>query len=62
MMLTSNLPFSNWTAIFKDPKTVAAAIDRLVQHRAIVELNVTSYRLETAKTPAARGPKLAPTK
>ena len=55
-MLTSNLPFSQWTAIFKDPMTTAAAIDRLVHHSVIVELNVPSYRLETAKgakTPAA---------
>ena len=49
VMLTSNLPFSQWTAIFKDPMTTAAAIDRLVHHSVIVELNVSSYRLETAK-------------
>src|SRR6266853_1371408 len=49
VMLTSNLPFSQWTAIFKDPMTTAAAIDRLVHHSVIVELNVPSYRLETAK-------------
>ena len=50
VMLTSNLPFSQWTAIFKDPMTTAAAIDRLVHHSVIVELNVPSYRLETAKS------------
>ena len=49
VMLTSNLPFSQWTAIFKDPMTTAAAIDRLVHHSVIVELNLPSYRLETAK-------------
>src|SRR6266571_3333740 len=49
VMLTSNLPFSGWEAIFKDPMTTAAAIDRLVHHSVIVELNVPSYRLETAK-------------
>lgn len=49
VMLTSNLPFSQWTAIFKDPMTTAAAIDRLVHHSVIVELNVASYRLESAK-------------
>jgi DNA replication protein DnaC len=49
VMLTSNLPFSQWTAIFKDPMTTAAAIDRLVHHSVIVELNVPSFRLETAK-------------
>jgi DNA replication protein DnaC len=47
--LTSNLPFSKWEAIFKDPMTTAAAIDRLVHHSVIVELNLPSYRLEHAK-------------
>ncbi|MDX2081036.1 MAG: IS21-like element helper ATPase IstB, partial [Terrimicrobiaceae bacterium] len=50
VLLTSNLPFSQWTQIFKDPMTTAAAIDRLVHHSVIVELNVPSYRLETAQT------------
>jgi DNA replication protein DnaC len=50
VLLTSNLPFSKWEQIFKDPMTAAAAIDRLVHHSVIVELNVPSYRLETAKT------------
>jgi len=46
VLLTSNLPFSKWEGIFKDPMTTAAAIDRLVHHSVIVELNVPSYRLE----------------
>ena len=50
VLLTSNLPFSQWAQIFKDPMTTAAAIDRLVHHSVIVELNVPSYRLETAQT------------
>jgi len=45
-MLTSNLPFSKWEKIFKDPMTTAAAIDRLVHHSVILELNLPSYRLE----------------
>jgi DNA replication protein DnaC len=49
IMLTSNLPFSKWEQIFKDPMTTAAAIDRLVHHSVIIELNVSSYRMETAK-------------
>jgi DNA replication protein DnaC len=32
VLLTSNLPFSKWEGIFKDPMTTAAAIDRLAQH------------------------------
>jgi DNA replication protein DnaC len=49
VLLSSNLPFSGWEAIFKDAMTTAAAIDRLVHHSVIIELNVSSYRAEQAK-------------
>jgi DNA replication protein DnaC len=49
VLLTSNLPFSKWEEIFKDPMTTAAAIDRLVHHCVILELNLPSYRMEQAK-------------
>jgi len=49
VLLTSNLPFSKWEDIFKDPMTTAAAIDRLVHHCIILELNIPSYRMEEAK-------------
>lgn len=49
VLITSNLPFSKWERIFKDPMTTAAAIDRLVHHSVIVELNLPSYRMEAAK-------------
>lgn len=49
VILTSNLPFSGWETIFKDPMTTAAAIDRLVHHSVILELNIPSYRAEQAK-------------
>jgi len=49
VLLTSNLPFSKWEGIFKDPMTTAAAIDRLVHHCVILELNIPSYRVEQAK-------------
>lgn len=49
VMITSNLPFSQWEKIFKDPMTTAAAIDRLVHHSVILEVNLDSYRLEKAK-------------
>lgn len=49
VLLSSNLPFSKWEQIFKDPMTTAAAIDRLIHHSVIVELNVASYRMEAAK-------------
>ena len=49
VMITSNLPFSRWEEIFKDPMTTAAAIDRLVHHSVVLELNIPSYRLEESK-------------
>lgn len=49
VLMTSNLPFSKWEGIFKDPMTTAAAIDRLVHHSVILELNIPSYRVEQAK-------------
>jgi DNA replication protein DnaC len=49
VMITSNLPFSGWDEIFKDPMTTAAAIDRLVHHSVVLELNIPSYRLEESK-------------
>jgi DNA replication protein DnaC len=49
IMITSNLAFSDWGKIFKDPMTTAAAIDRLVHHSVILDMNITSYRLESAK-------------
>jgi len=49
IMITSNLPFSKWEIIFRDPMTTAAAIDRLVHHSVILELNIKSYRVEQAQ-------------
>jgi len=49
VMITSNLPFSKWERIFKDPMTTAAVIDRLVHHSVILELNLKSYRLEQSQ-------------
>lgn len=48
ILLSSNLPFSKWESIFKDPMTTATVIDRLVHHSVILELNVPSFRLEQA--------------
>lgn len=48
VIITSNLVFSKWDQIFKDPMTTAAAIDRLVHHSVILELTGDSYRTDTA--------------
>ncbi len=44
VMITSNLVFSEWERIFKEPMATAAAIDRLVHHSTILEFNAPSYR------------------
>ena len=49
VLMTSNLAFSKWEAIFKDAMMTVAAIDRLVHHSVIIELNIPSYRAEEAK-------------
>ena len=49
MLLTSNLAFSQWGRIFKNKETTVAAVDRLVHHSVILEMNLPSYRLEASK-------------
>ena len=49
MLITSNLVFSEWERIFRNPMTTAAAIDRLVHHSVILEFNLPSYRTEGAR-------------
>lgn len=48
VIITSNLVFSQWDRIFKDPMTTAAAVDRLVHHAVIVEMTGESMRAEDA--------------
>lgn len=48
LIVTSNHPFSEWDAIFDDQAMTIAAIDRLVHHSAIIELNTDSYRRKAA--------------
>jgi hypothetical protein len=49
-LITSNLVFSEWNKIFKDPLTTAAAIDRIVHHSIIIEFGkeIKSLRMEAA--------------
>ena len=55
LMITSNLLFSEWDKIFKDPMTTAAAIDRLVHHSVILELDNESYRAKQARKNQPKG-------
>ena len=50
VMITSNLVFSKWDQIFKDPMTTMAAVDRLVHHATILEFDGESVRAQKAKT------------
>ena len=49
MLITTNLVFSEWNRIFKDPMTTTAAIDRVVHHSVVLEFDVQSFRTEAAK-------------
>jgi len=49
LIITSNLVFSQWDRIFKTPMATAAAIDRLVHHAVIIEIDRDSVRAEEAK-------------
>jgi len=60
VVITSNLVFSQWDRIFKDPMTTAAAIDRLVHHSVILQLSGKSYRGEAAKLGRAPDPETNP--
>ncbi len=52
VVITSNLVFSQWDQIFKDPMTTMAAIDRLVHHATILEFGGDSHRAQSAKAKA----------
>jgi len=60
VLVTSNLPFSAWDSIFKDAMTTAAAIDRLVHHSVILELNLPSYRMQHASSTSLSSEAVAP--
>jgi DNA replication protein DnaC len=55
VMITSNLPFSKWDQIFKDPMTTMAAVDRVVHHATILEFDGESVRAKEAKARSSHG-------
>lgn len=57
LIITSNLVFSEWDRIFKSPMTTAAAIDRLVHHSVIIEIDRDSVRAEEAKKRNGKKPR-----
>jgi DNA replication protein DnaC len=48
LLITANQPFGEWSKIFFDQAMTLAAIDRLVHHATILEMNVESYRRKAA--------------
>ncbi len=49
LWVTSNVVFSQWDQIFRNPMATAAAIDRIVHHSMILEFDVPSYRTDEAR-------------
>jgi DNA replication protein DnaC len=58
MLITANQPFGEWGKVFPDQAMTLAAIDRLVHHSTIFEMNVESYRRRSALD-RKRGPRAA---
>lgn len=50
LAITANQPFSAWDSLFPDAAMTLAAVDRLVHHATILEMNVESYRRKAAKS------------
>ena len=50
LAITANTPFSQWGEVFVDPAMTLAAVDRLVHHATILEMNVESYRRRSAQS------------
>ena len=51
LAITANQPFSAWEQVFPEPAMTLAAVDRLVHHSTIFEMNVESYRRRSASRP-----------
>ncbi len=53
-IVTSNLPFDEWTSVFGSERLTGALLDRLTHHVHILEMNGESYRLNHSKRRARR--------
>ena len=61
LVIAANQPFSAWDRIFPDKAVTVAAIDRLVHHATILEMNVDSYRRRAAAARTTARPDAAAT-
>jgi DNA replication protein DnaC len=57
LIVTANHPFGEWTSVFPDAAMTLAAVDRLVHHSTIFEMNVESYRRRVAAARTPRKPR-----
>ena len=55
-IVTSNLPFDEWTSVFASERLTGALLDRLTHHVHILEMNGDSYRLKQSKRRSRRSP------
>lgn len=55
VILTTNLPFSEWTSVFSDPRLCKAVVERLTYRSHIVETGTDSYRLKQTLARAKGG-------
>ena len=55
-LITANQPFGAWGKVFPDPAMTLAAVDRLVHHATIFEINVDSFRRRAALERKHKGP------
>jgi DNA replication protein DnaC len=60
LLITANQPFSQWDSIFPDSMMTVAAIDRLVHHATILELQAESFRKQSAMTRTTPAPTAKP--
>jgi len=57
LAITANTPFSQWGEVFVEPAMTLAAVDRLVHHSTILEMNVESYRRRAAQSAGGNTPR-----
>jgi transposase len=62
IIVTSNLPFDEWTSVFGNERLTGALLDRLTHHVHILEMNGESYRLKSSKTKRRQTKKTTKTK
>ena len=56
ILVTTNLPFDEWTEVFGSERLTGALLDRLTHHVHIIEMNGDSYRLKASRQNAVSSP------